>query len=173
MSGGNAMPREVSFCVESSATVEQIHWAFSEADYWLARIAATGGFGRLDSLSVRADGGVAVAIVHELRHEGLPKPVAKFFPRDWQVVQDETWTPTKGGVVRGEVGIETHGAPGAGHGIALLAPARRGSTLKCTATVEFKVPFVGGTIENLIGRLMIPGLSGVQDFTGKWIAEHS
>ncbi len=47
------MPRSVDFSVESSASVEQIHWAFTEEDYWVARMAAAGGFGKLESLTDR------------------------------------------------------------------------------------------------------------------------
>ena len=55
-----AMPRSFDFSVESSVSVEQIHSAFSEEDYWLARLAAFGGIGRLDSLIIGTDGSVHV-----------------------------------------------------------------------------------------------------------------
>ena len=167
------MSRSVDFSVESPASVDQIYWAFSEEAYWKARIAAFGGFGRLDSLAIGTDGTVTVALIHDLHPDGLPKAFANFFPRTWQVVQDETWCPAEDGLVRGEVGIAARGAPGSGRGIALLAPAQNGSCLKCTATVEFKVPLVGGKVEGLIGRLMVPQFSVIQRFTAKWITENA
>lgn len=167
------MSRSVDFSVESPASVEQIHWAFSEEGYWQARMAAFGGFGRLDSLTVGTDGTVTVAMIHDLHPDGLPNPIAKFFPRHWQVVQDETWSPAGDGMVRGEVDIATHGAPGSGRGSALLAPVQNGSCLTCSATVEFKVPLVGGKIESMIGRLLVPQFSVIQRFTAKWITENS
>ena len=169
----SAVPRSFDFLVESSVSVEQIHSAFSEEDYWLARLAAFGGFGRLDSLIIDADGSATVVIIHELRHDGLPGLVAKFFPRDWQVVQTETWSPIGDGLVRGEVGIEAHGAPGSGLGTALLAQAQNGSRMKCKATVEFKVPLIGGKIESLIGRQLAQQFSAIQGFTAKWITENA
>jgi hypothetical protein len=168
----SAVPRSVDFSVASSATVQQIYSAFSEEEYWLARLAAFGGFGRLDSLIIDNDGAATVVIIHELRPDGLPGLFAKFFPSDWQVVQTETWSPIDDGVVRGEVGIATNGAPGSGLGTVLLAPARTGSRLNCTATVEFKVPLVGGKIESLIGRSLTQQISVIQRFTAKWITEH-
>lgn len=167
------MPRSVEFSVDSTASVEQIHWAFSEEAYWQARMAAAGGLGRLDSLIVGPDGSVSVAIIHDLNPEGLPGSIAKFFPRNWRVEQDETWTPTEDGLVRGEVGIATYGAPGSGRGTALLSPIPNGSRLTVSATVEFKVPLVGGKIESLIGRLLGPQFSMLQRFTTKWVAENS
>jgi Protein of unknown function (DUF2505) len=168
------MPRSVDFLIESSASVEQIHSAFCEEDYWLARLEAFGGgIGKLDSLIIGTDGSVTVAISEDVRHERLPGLVAKFYPRDWQVVQSETWSPIGEGLVRGEVSIASHGAPGSGFGTALLAPARNGSRLECTATVEFKVPLVGGKIESLLGRQLAKQFSVIQGFTAKWITEHA
>ena len=57
--------------------------------------------------------------------------------------------------------------------LAVLAPAESGSRLNCTATVEFKVPLVGGKIEGLIGRLIVPQFSIIQRFTAKWITENA
>ena len=88
-------------------------------------------------------------------------------------MQNETWSPIGGGQVRGEVSIAARGAPGSGLGTALLAPAQNGSRLKCTATVEFKVPLVGGKIESLIGRQLVEQFSVIQRFTAKWITEHA
>ena len=132
-------------------------------------MAAFGGFGKLDSLIVDTGGSVSVVVVQDLRHESLPGLVARFFPRSWQVVQTETWTPIGDGRVQGEVGIAARGAPGSGSGAALLAPAPRGSRLTCTATVEFKVPLVGGKIESLMGHSLVQQISVIQRFTAKWI----
>ena len=167
------MPRSFDFSVESPASVEQIHSAFAAEDYWVARLAAFGGMGRLDSLIVGTDGSVAVVVIGDLRQEGLPGLVARLYPREWQVAQSETWSPIDRGRVRGEVSIATRGAPGSGLGTVLLAPAQNGSRLKCTATVEFKVPLVGGTIESFIGRQLVQQISVIQSFTAQWITEHA
>ena len=54
------------------ASVEQIHSAFGEEDYWLARIAAFGGSKTLDSLIVDPDGTVTVSVTEDLRRGALP-----------------------------------------------------------------------------------------------------
>jgi Protein of unknown function (DUF2505) len=167
------VPRSFDFSVDSSASVEQIHLAFAERDYWLARLETFGGLGRLDSLSVEFDGSVTAVVVQDVRHDGLPGPAAKFFPREWRVVQNEKWCPISDGRVRGEVSIVPHGAPGSGAGTALLAPTRSGSRMKCTATVEFRVPLIGGTVESIMGRLLIQNISVIQRFTTEWIKEHA
>ena len=178
------MPRSFDLSVESSASVEQIHSAFSEEDYWLARLAAFGGIGRLDSLIIRTDGSVTVVTIadmSDMRHDWLPWLVddwllgliAKLYPGDLNVVHNETWSPIGGRQVRGEVSVAARGAPGSGLGVALLAPAQNGSRLKCTVTVEFKVPLVGGKIESFFGRQVVEQIADVQRFTTKWITEHA
>jgi hypothetical protein len=166
------MPRSFDFLVASSVSVEQIHSAFSEEDYWLARLAAFGGVGRLDSLIIGTDGSVHVVIIQDLRPDWLPGMFAKLYPRDLEVVQNETWSLI-GGAVRGEVSTAARGAPGSGLGTVLLAPAQDRSRLMCTATVDVKVPLVGGKIESLMGRGLVQQISEIQRFTAKWITEHA
>ncbi|CAJ1495592.1 DUF2505 domain-containing protein [[Mycobacterium] burgundiense] len=163
------MPRSYDFTVDSPASVEQIHSAFASRDYWRARLSSFGGLGDLDSLTVDDDGAVTAVCVKDLRPDGLPGPAAKFFPREWRVVQSETWSPIGDGRVRGEVRLMSHGAPGSGSGSALLVPTRGGSRLKCNATVEFKVPLIGGQIENVMGRSLVQNISVLQQFTADWI----
>ena len=169
----SAVPRSVDFSVDSSATVEQFHSAFSDESYWLARLATGGGSARLDSLIIDRDGCTKVVVVQDLQHEGLSGLVAKFFPREWRVVHTETWSPIDDGQVRGEISIVAHGAPGSGHGTAVLAPAQNGSRLSCAVTVEFKVPLVGGKIESIASRSLAQQISEVERYTVKWIAEQA
>ena len=166
------MPRSFDFSVKSSVSVEQIHSAFSEEDYWLARLAAFGGVGRLDSLIIDTDGSVHVVIVQDLRHDWLPGLFAKLYPRDLEVVQKETWSLIGGGMVRGEISTAARGAPGSGLGTVVMAP-QNGSRLKCTAIVEIKVPLIGGKIESYLGRQMVEETPVMLRFTTKWITEHA
>ncbi|MFV8244713.1 DUF2505 domain-containing protein [Mycolicibacterium peregrinum] len=168
-----AVSRSFDFTVDSSATVEQIHSAFGERDYWLARLKKFGSIGRLDTLTVDTDGCVTTVVVHDLRPDGLPGPVTKFFPKEFQIVQQEIWRAIGGGRVRGEVSVVPHGAPGSWVGTALITPRSEGSQLKCAATAEFKVPLVGGKIESLMGRMLVQNISVVQRFTAEWITSHA
>ena len=65
------------------------------------------------------------------------------------------------------------GAPAGLRGTAVLAPAGPGSRLAFTATVEVRVPLVGGKIENFIGHQLVDLLIAEQRFTTVWIAENS
>ncbi len=164
------MPRSFDVSFESPASVEQVHSTFSDEDYWLARLAAFGGGSTtLDALIVDSDGTVTVTTTQNLRHDGLPGIVAKLYPGDLNVLRNETWRPIGGRRVSGEISIAAAGAPGSGHGEALLAPLGKGSRLKFTATVEFKVPLVGGKIESYIAGQLVEGIGEIQRFTAMWI----
>ena len=166
------MPRSFEVLIESPSSVEQVHAAFGSEDYWLARFAAFGATSTLDSLTVGADGTVRVAVTQDLRQDVLPGIVAKFYRRDLKIHHSETWRPVGDGRVRGEIGVAVSGAPGSGSGAALIAPAEDGSQLTLTATVEFKVSVVGGTIESYIAREFAQGIREIQRFTTGWISEH-
>ena len=167
------MPRSFDVTVESPATVEQVHRAFGDEDYWLARFAAFGTATTLDSLLVDADGAVTVSTTQDLRRDGLPRLVARFYPRDLKILSSETWKPIGGGRVRGEVGIAVVGAPGSGGGAGLLVPTGDGSQLNFTGTVEFNVPLVGGRIESYLGGQFAEHIPAIQRFTTEWITEHA
>ena len=167
------MPRSFEFSVESSVSVEQIHSAFSEEDYWLARLAAFRGSGRLDSLTIGTGGSVHVVIIQDLRQDWLPGLFAKLYPRGLEVVQNERWSLIGGGLVRGEVSTMARGALGSGRGTVVLAPAQTDSHLNCTATVEVKVPLVGGKLESYMGRQMVEATPAMLRFTAKWVTGHA
>ncbi|MCV7168458.1 DUF2505 domain-containing protein [Mycobacterium manitobense] len=163
------MSRTLDFEVESAIGVEQIHAAYSDADYWASRLANYGDNGRLDAIDV-VDGLVRVVTVQDLRSALLPKPFGKLYPRDLEIVQDQTWTLVDG-ELHGQVRIEARGAPGSGHSSVVLAPAGGGSQLRCTATLKVDVRFVGGAIEGMLARQMVDDTPEMLRFTTGWLNE--
>ena len=67
------------------------------------------------------------------------------------------------------------GAPASLSGDAVLAPTASGpgSRMDLSATVEVRVPLVGGKIENFIGGQLVELLIAEQRFTTVWITENS
>ena len=165
------MPGSLDLVVEFPASVEQVHSAFSDEDYWLARLAAFGGSTRLDSLIVHADGTVTVATTQDLRRRALPRLAAKVFPGDLKILRMETWRPIGGHRVSGEVIVSAPGALGSGRADAELAPTQDGSRLRFTATMDVKVPLVGGKIESYIGGQLAEQVHAMQRFTTAWITQ--
>lgn len=167
------MPRSFDVSFDSAASVEQVHSAFGAEDYWLARLATFGGSKALDSLTVDPDGTVRVVVTEDLRHGALPGILTTFYRGDLNVVSTEKWAPIGEGRVSGEIGVAVTGAPGSGHGQAVLSPLGNGSRLIFTATVQFKVPLVGGTVESFIAREFAQGIPEIQRFTTRWVGEHA
>lgn len=164
------MPRSLELSLESPATVEQLHSTFRDENYWLERVAASGGVARLDSFIVGPDGSVDVTTVLDLRRDMLPGFVASRYPRDLALLHKESWIAIESGRVRGSLRFDVQGAPGSGLGEALLTPAQPGSRLKLSGSVEFRIPLIGGTIERLVKDHLAQGLT--DRFTTEWIASN-
>lgn len=170
------MPRTFDILTESPASVEQVHSAFSREDYWLARQAAFDATSTLDSLTVDADGTVTVHATQHLGHQLLPGMIGKLVPGDLKILHSETWRPVGDRRVCGRVSISAPGGLASGRAEAWLAPtgsAGNGSQLRFAATVEVKVPLVGGRIENSVGTDLAEKISKIQRFTTAWIVEHA
>jgi hypothetical protein len=166
------MSRLFDILTESPASVEQVHAAFSREDYWLARHAVFDATSTLDSLIVDADGTVTVRAIQYLGRQLLPGVVVKLVPGDLKILHSETWRPVGDGRVRGQVSISAPVGLGSGRAEAWLAPAGNGSQLRFAATVEVKIPLVGGKLENAIGADFAENIAAIQRFTTAWIAEH-
>lgn len=166
------MPRSFDVSADSPATVEQVHSAFSDEGYWLARLATMNGSTALESLIVDDDQTVRVATTQDLGRDLVPGIVAKFYRRDLKVRHTETWRPIDG-QLRGEINVAVSGAPGSGSGAALVTPTQDGSRMTFEGSVEFKVPLVGGTIESFIAREFARGIPDIQHFITTWVTEHA
>jgi hypothetical protein len=167
------MPRSIDALFEAAVTVEQVHSAFSDRDYWLARIAAFGAGITLDSLLRDPAGAVTVTTTQDLRHEALPGLLAKVYPGDLTIHRYEAWTPIEGRRVAGDIKVAATGAPLSGNGTALLASAGAGSRLTFAGSVHFRLPLVGGRIESYLAGQLVEGIADILRFTVSWIAEHS
>lgn len=153
--------------------VEQVRAAFSDEQYWLARLADSGAdSATLDSMVVEEDGRVIVATTLALRPDRLPAVVTQFHHGGLEIVRSETWGPVRDGEARGEVSGAVPGAPVSLAGTAGLAPTRTGSRLTFVATVEVDIPLVGGKLETFIGGKLAELVTAEQRFTTLWIAEN-
>ena len=160
---------------EFEGSVEQVHRAFGDEQYWLERLADSGADDySLDSMTVNGEG-IDVVTTQTLRADRLPGVVTQFHRGDLSFVREETWTPISDGQATATVKGAITGAPATLSGTALLAPAKSGagSRLEFNASVEVKVPLVGGKIENFIGSALVELLIAEQRFTTVWITENA
>jgi hypothetical protein len=174
------MPRSFDMAADYGGSVEQVHQAFSDEHYWLARLADSGADdATLDSMEVGGPPGQAgridVVTTQVLRRDRLPGIVAQFHPGDLRIQRQEQWTPVSGGTATATLTGTIPGAPVSLSGTAVLAPAKAGggSRLEFKATVEVRIPLVGGKIENFIGSQLVELLIAEQRFTTVWITENA
>jgi hypothetical protein len=174
------MPRSFDMAAEYDGSVEQVHQAFSDEQYWLERLADSGADDySLDSMTTGGssgiDSGICVKTTQTLRSDRLPGVVTQFHRGDLSFVREETWSPVRDDKATATIKGSIPGAPVTLTGSAVLAPAKsgRGSRLEFNVTVEVRVPLVGGKIENFIGSQLVDLLIAEQRFTTVWITENA
>jgi Protein of unknown function (DUF2505) len=169
------MPRSFDMAAEYEGSVEQVHRAFSDEQYWLERLADSGAdHYSLDSMTVDGEG-IDIVTTQTLRADRLPGVVTQFHRGDLSFVREETWTPIRHGQATATITGSITGAPATLSGTAVLAPAKSGggSRLEFKATVQVNVPLIGGKIENFVGTQLIELLIAEQRFTTVWITENA
>lgn len=157
----------------SPVSVAQVHSAFAEPEYWRARFEEFGTDTTLERLDVDSAGAVQVEMTVHLTRQFLPAALTKMIPADLTMSHRETWRPVDDGRVYGEISISAPGARGGGSASAWLSPADAGSQLRFTATVQVKVPVVGGRIERFVGAQLAENIPAIQHFTTGWITGHA
>jgi hypothetical protein len=164
------MPRSFDVSTSFDGSVEQVHRAFADRRYWIARLADSGADdATLDSMTVGDDGGIDVITTQTLWASRLPALVAQFHQGDLSFVREETWTPVRDGQSTAIVKGSIPGAPAGLTGTATLLRDGGGSRLDFTATVEVRIPLVGGKVESFIGSQLVELLIAEQRFTTEWI----
>ncbi|HEY1843183.1 MAG TPA: DUF2505 domain-containing protein [Mycobacterium sp.] len=172
------MPRSFDMSTDYVVTVEEVLRAFSEEQYWLARLADSGADDTiLDSLQLGGpsgdDGSIDVITTQVLRSDRLPGVVTQFHRGDLRIRREERWEPITDGSATATITGSILDAPASLTGTAVLDPLAEsgGARLKFRATVEVRVPLVGGKLENFIGSQLVELLIAEQRFTTVWIGE--
>ena len=158
---------------EYEGTVEQVHDAFRDQQYWTARLAASGADDwTLNAFHVGNDGGVDVVTTQVLRADRLPGVVHQFHHGDLEIRRAETWTGLSDGSAQASVASSIVRAPVTLNGDACLSTVGARARLTFEAVVEVRIPLVGRKMEKFIGTQLINLLNTEQEFTTRWIAEN-
>jgi hypothetical protein len=166
------MPRSFDMSTDYAESVEAVLQAFSDEQYWLARLADSGADdSTLDSMEV-GDGVIDVVTTQVLRADRMPALVTQFHRGDLRIRREERWEPIVDGSATATITGSILDSPASLTGTAVLEPrGDGGARLKFRATVEVKIPLVGGKLENFIGGQLVDLLIREQRFTTTWIAE--
>jgi Protein of unknown function (DUF2505) len=172
------MPRSFDMSTDYGVTVEAVLRAFSDEQYWLARLADSGADDTtLDSIQVGGpsgnDGSIDVITTQVLRSDRLPGVITQFHRGDLRIRREEQWEPITNGSATAKVTGSILGSPASLTGNAVLEPVAEtgGARLKLRATIEVRIPLVGGKLENFIGNQLVELLIAEQRFTTTWIGE--
>jgi Protein of unknown function (DUF2505) len=169
------MPRSFDMSADYEGTVEEVHRAFSERDYWLARLAESGvDESELESMRV-SDGTIDVVTVQVVRSHNLPGLVTQLHRGDLRFRRKENWGPITGGTATASIAGSIVDAPVNLSGTAVLSPiaGSGGARLEFRVTVQVRIPIVGGKVEKLLGDVLAALVAGEQRFTTTWIANHA
>jgi Protein of unknown function (DUF2505) len=167
------MPRSFDMSTDYAEAVEAVLRAFSDEQYWLARLADSGADDTvLDSMDVTDDGTIDVITTQVLRADRMPAVVTQFHRGDLRIRREERWEPIVDGSATATVTGSILDSPASLTGTAVLEPIDDGGArLKLRATVEVRIPLVGGKLENFIGSQLVELLIREQRFTTTWIGK--
>ena len=174
------MPRSFDLSTDYEGTVDQLHRAFRDEEYWRARLADIPvDDARLESIRVGGesgnDGTIDVVTLQVVRSHNLPALVTQLHRGDLCIRREETWGPITDGAATGCVAGSIVGTPVHASGIAKLLPIAEsgGARLAYRITVRVRVPIIGGKVERLIGTHLAELVIREQRLTTKWITNNA
>ena len=156
-------------------SVEEVHQAFSETDYWLARLADSGvDDAKLESMRV-SDGTIEVVTLQVVRSHNLPGLVTQLHRGDLCIRREVNWGPITDRTATASVAGSILDAPVNLSGTAVLSPiaGSGGARVEFQVSVQVRIPIVGGKVEKLLGGVLTSLVAGEQRFTTTWIANHA
>ena len=167
------MPRSFDLSADYDGSVDEVHRAFTHEDYWRARLAGSGvDVATLESMRLGDEDTVEVVTLQVIRSDKLPGMVTQLHSGDLCIRREETWGPVTGGAATGLVVGTIVDAPVNLAGTAVLEPIEGSGRTRLTfrATVQVRVPIIGGKLENIIGARLAELVAAEQRFTTEWIA---
>jgi Protein of unknown function (DUF2505) len=170
------MPRSFDITAEYRDSVEEVLEAFTEVDYWLARLAASGvDDTNLESLQIGGksggDGSIEVVTLQIVHSDKLPGMISQLHRGDLCIKREESWSPVSDGSAKATLAGSVSDAPANVTGTAVLSPSAEsgGSRLECQLIVHVNIPLIGGKLENIIGTQLANLVMAEQQFTSEWI----
>ncbi len=169
------MPRSFDMSADYEGTVDEVHRAFSERDYWLARLAESGvDDSALESMRV-SEGTIDVVTLQVVRSHNLPGLVTQLHRGDLCIRREENWGPIADGTATASIAGSILDAPVNLSGTAVLSSiaGSGGARVEFRVTVQVRIPIVGGKVEKLLGSVLTSLVAGEHRFTTTWIANNA
>jgi hypothetical protein len=168
------VPRSIDLTAQSPHPLQRIRSAFEDEAYWRARLGAFEAASPiLDYLTTDSAGETLVSMTMRFGGDQLPDPVKRLRLASLDVVQAERWYVIEDGTLRGEIAVHAPRTPISGCGAVHLTPAISGTRLAGTATVDVRVPLIGGAIARFIAGQLAQGILDIVHVTDSWLDENS
>jgi hypothetical protein len=174
------MPRSFDMAADFQGSVEEVHRAFRELEYWRARLADIPvDLAAVESMRVGgesgSDGTIEVVTVQTVHSHNLPGLVTQLHAGDLSIKREEIWGPVSDGAATASISGSILDTPVNVWGTALLAPNAESGGARQTfhITVQVRAPIIGGKIEKMIGGQLAELVSWEQRFTSEWIANNA
>ncbi|MGS2807075.1 DUF2505 domain-containing protein [Nocardia sp. MW-W600-9] len=159
------MATPLAYTARYTKPVEAVRAAFSDEQYWKARIEEVGGPGaRLDSFGTTGDQ-VRVQMVQSIPADQLPPAITAVRPGDLVIPRTESYTGTTG-----TIAAQVDGAPAKVNATITLTAEGTGSVATISGSIEVKIPLFGGKIEAAISEHLLELLANEAGFTEQWLA---
>ncbi|MGA9374591.1 MAG: DUF2505 domain-containing protein [Mycobacterium sp.] len=168
------MPRSYDLAADYGCSVALVHGAFADKTYWLERLEASGcDAATLDYLAIGEDGCLDIATTQTVSSSRLPGLIRQLRAGDLTLIRAESWSPVRDGRAAGTITGTAPGAPVNFSGKAVLSTTDAGTHLDVHATVEVRIPLVGGKAEEFIGGQLAEMVRLEQEFTSAWITDRA
>ncbi|OBJ48206.1 DUF2505 domain-containing protein [Mycobacterium sp. 1423905.2] len=173
------MPRSFDMSADYEGSVEQVHRAFQDPDYWKGRLAETPvDIATIESMRVGRDSGddgiIEVVTLQTVCSHNLPGLVTQLHRGDLCVRREETWGPVTDGIATATIKGSIVDAPVSLSGTAVLAPVAEngGSRMTLQLSIHVRIPLIGGKLESIIGNELGQLVTLEQRFTTQWVADN-
>ncbi|GFG63429.1 hypothetical protein MKUB_09190 [Mycobacterium kubicae] len=173
------MPRSFDMSADYDGSVEQVHRAFHDPDYWKGRLAETPvDIATIESLRLGGESGdddtIEVVTLQTVCSHNLPGLVTQLHRGDLCVRREEIWGPVTDGIATASIKGSIVDAPVSLSGTAVLAPVAEsgGSRMTLQLSIHVRIPLIGGKLESLIGNELGQLVTIEQRFTTHWVANN-
>ncbi|WP_405486273.1 DUF2505 domain-containing protein [Nocardia sp. NBC_00511] len=163
------MSRKISFTVQYSVPVEELHRALTNDEMWQARFkdAATA---TLELTHPDGPGTISIHMTEKAPEDQIPGIVKKVLKSELMLERTDTWGPLQDGIAKGGFDGRSGGITTEMAGSFELRPTAEGSEIEVVGTVDVKVPLVGGAIEPLVENLLKKVMNSERKSVETWFA---
>jgi hypothetical protein len=166
------MARSVDYRTSLAYPADQVFAAMTDEEYLRARLRELGGPGSALLEHEAGPNGARYRLRQGLAASDLPPIVGKVMNGDLAIERTETLRRTSQGGYAGDVDVAIANAPASATGTMTLADEGTGSRFAVRSDVRVKVPFIGGTIEELVAGQVRRLLEAETEFTVRWLGSH-